>query len=182
MRNSNTNGQLGGDELKPSVSLFSTYRAVDSPWPPPPFPSSGPCCSPWMYTVVCTQINTHTYTHVCLSYLVCAPDSSFHRFQACPRLGITAIAAWALWSIPWALGVSEKRLWCLSFWDLLPHQKRKRSSGLSVHLWNYFCGCSALVLTNRTWLCQVLWLWDRKCSVDFVSKSYRHRARWQGWQ
>lgn len=28
------------------------------------------CCSPWMYTGVCTQINTHMYTHVCL-FLPC---------------------------------------------------------------------------------------------------------------
>lgn len=32
----------------------------------------------------------HTYTHMCLLYLVHAPDSSFHRFQACPHLGTSS--------------------------------------------------------------------------------------------
>lgn len=71
-------------------------RAVDSPWPLPLFPSSGPwchqqpCCSLWMHAGVCMQINAHIYTHMCLSYLVHAPDSSFHRFQACPHLGTSS--------------------------------------------------------------------------------------------
>lgn len=102
-----------------SLPFLYSAHTIGSPWPLPPFPSSGPwcrqqsCCSPWMYKGTCTQINAHMYTHVCLSYLVHAPDSLFHRFWACPHLGIRTTRAWPLWSIPWALGVSEKRLRCL---------------------------------------------------------------------